>query len=920
MTFFDSAIGPGRLALLVLALLIVMGFEFVNGFHDTANAVATVIYTRTLRPKFAVVLSGICNFFGVYVGGIAVAMSIVKLLPAELLASSGSGTGLAMVLALLLSATLWNVGTWYLGLPASSSHTLIGAIVGVGMVNSMMPGHVFGTGVNWHKVTEIGVSLIVSPIFGLAAAALVLVILKNLLQRPELHAPADPTKSPPGWMRVLLVGTSSGVSFAHGSNDGQKGVGLVMLILIGILPADFALNGSADGGQIARAVFAARDIEKIAAVYEKPDEALVASNAPLSTEESPARSVFADAASVRAALQGKDSVRDVPVAERWSLRTKIQRIEANLALLDKSSPEVLSKEEAADLKRDRQTLKNMVEYAPSWVLLAVALALGVGTMIGWKRIVLTVGEKIGKTHMSYSQGAAAELVAASTIGMSAALGLPVSTTHVLSSGIAGTMLAQRSGLQKTTVRNIALAWLLTLPVSMLLAGVFFVALRQVIPNAKDLIHSRVDSSVAANDPESTPAVAIASSRPLRLQGSNTIGAQLGPRLAEGFFASRNAMEITQRRGATAQSTTVAARMAAGGDLEVIEIVAAGSATGFQGLFSRECDIGLSSRQATAEEANQLAVERLGDVLSPALEHVIGLDGIAIVVNAKNPVRVASREELTLIFSGAQKSWSASGSAIDLYARDEQSGTYDVFRALVLGDLRLSPNAKRFVDNGRLAEMVASNERGIGFVPAASVGNAKTVGIRDGTSRVFYPSEFNVTTEDYPLARRLYLYTTNASTHPLARAFIDFALSAAGQKIVAETGFVNLDIREAAREPCGEGCPAKYAELAGKAHRLSVEFRFRRGTMDLDSRALEDLERLTAFAQVRGGAKIALVGFADDVPASLQRAQTVETKLKERGVAVELVEALGAEMSVASNSIEAGREKNRRVEAWLLDAR
>ena len=227
MTYFDSGIGVGRVVLLVAVIAIALGFEFVNGFHDTANAVATVIYTRTLRPWYAVIWSGFCNFCGVYLGGIAVAMSIIKLLPVELLASSGSGAGLAMVLALLIAAIAWNLGTWYFGLPASSSHTLIGAIVGVGLANSLGAGHVFGSGINWHKVQEVGLSLVVSPIFGMALAGLLLVALKKVLVSKVLHEPADPEKVPPWWVRVVLVGTCSGVSFAHGSNDGQKGVGLV---------------------------------------------------------------------------------------------------------------------------------------------------------------------------------------------------------------------------------------------------------------------------------------------------------------------------------------------------------------------------------------------------------------------------------------------------------------------------------------------------------------------------------------------------------------------------------------------------------------------------------------------------------------------------------------------------------------------
>jgi PiT family inorganic phosphate transporter len=471
VTYFDSAIGTGRLALLVIALFIALAFEFVNGFHDTANAVATVIYTRTLRPWHAVIWSGFCNFCGVYVGGIAVAMSIMKLLPPDVLASGGSAAGLAMVIALLLAAISWNLATWYLGLPASSSHTLIGAIVGVGLASSLAPGRGFGTGVNWKKVEEIGISLVVSPIFGLTLAALLLLLARRFLHSKALHEPTDPTRTPPWWVRLILVGTCSGVSFAHGSNDGQKGVGLVMLILIGILPADYALNTRCDSAHVAGAIAAVQHLEETTRRAYPLDSA----------QGTPAGAVAEDLAVLRTELSGKSSLTAVPASARWDLRSRVLRVDANLGALEKSQPKALSAPEAAGARADRATLRGLVEYAPPWVLVAIALSLGLGTMIGWKRIVVTVGEKIGKTHMSYAQGAAAELVAASTIGVSASLGLPVSTTHVLSSGIAGTMLAQKSGLQRSTVRNIALAWVFTLPASILLSATLFLVFRALMP-------------------------------------------------------------------------------------------------------------------------------------------------------------------------------------------------------------------------------------------------------------------------------------------------------------------------------------------------------------------------------------------------------------------------------------------------------
>ncbi len=461
---FDGSLGTGTLVLLMLSLLIAFGFEFVNGFHDTANAVATVIYTRSLRPWTAVILSGVCNFLGVFIGGIAVALSIINLLPLELLVAGGTGAGLAMLLALLLAAITWNLGTWYFGLPSSSSHTLIGAIVGVGLANSTLPGHEFGVGVNWAKAGDVGLALLISPLVGFTLAALLLLAAKKLIRDPQLYRPPVGTRPPPAWIRTVLIGTCTGVSFAHGSNDGQKGVGLVMLILMGIVPAGFALNLELSQPELQRAARAVDAIEESLKVL------------PAGVDDKTMVMVRTELAELDEILEGATSLRDVPAAERWLVRRDVLLIDGTVKKLEASVEKPL----AAELKKARAELRSLTDYAPNWVLSCVALALGVGTMVGWRRIVVTVGEKIGKDHLTYAQGAAAELVAMSTIGISAGLGLPVSTTHVLSSGVAGTMVAQRSGLQMQTITKIASAWLLTLPVSMLLAGVLFLMLRAVL--------------------------------------------------------------------------------------------------------------------------------------------------------------------------------------------------------------------------------------------------------------------------------------------------------------------------------------------------------------------------------------------------------------------------------------------------------
>jgi PiT family inorganic phosphate transporter len=471
--------------LLCLALALALSFEFVNGFHDTANAVATVIYTNSLKPPVAVVWSGCWNLIGVLTSSGAVAFGIVALLPVELVINVGSGAGFAMVFALLVSAIIWNLGTWYLGLPASSSHTLIGSIVGVGLMNSLLsPDAAFGDGVNWAKVADTVKALIFSPVIGFVVAGLLLLLAKALVRRPELYQAPTGKAPPPWWIRGLLVLTCTGVSFAHGSNDGQKGMGLIVLILVGIVPAAFALDMSASAKSL-------QQIESSAVMFSQSLGSAPADSASAADTDAAHRQLTAYLRTghivdttlpalalanqrVAAGLNGVNALSTVPALQRRSLRLDIYLVSETLARMMKAKqlPSMLDAKAAADYQK---SLKSLTNYIPLWVKVAVALALGFGTMIGWKRIVVTVGEKIGKAHLTYAQGACAELVAFGTIEAADVLGLPVSTTHVLSSGIAGTMVANGSGIQKETVRNIILAWVLTLPVCVLLGAALFAA-------------------------------------------------------------------------------------------------------------------------------------------------------------------------------------------------------------------------------------------------------------------------------------------------------------------------------------------------------------------------------------------------------------------------------------------------------------
>ncbi len=462
--------------LLCVALLIALGFEFVNGFHDTANAVATVIYTHSLPPNVAVVWSGFFNFLGVLVSSGAVAFGIISLLPVELILQVGSGAGFAMVFALLIAAIVWNLGTWWLGLPASSSHTLIGSIIGVGIANALMHGRDGTSGIDWAQATKVGWSLLLSPLVGFCCAALLLLALKALVKNAALYKEPVGNRPPPWWIRGLLVLTCTGVSFAHGSNDGQKGMGLIMLILIGTVPMAYALNRAMPVDQMTQ--FAAiahvtnESLQKLAPGAAPADSRATLSDFVRTKAVSPELlpALAAMAGSVGEQVKQYGTLAKVPAEAVSNVRNDMYLISEAIRFIEKDASVKLDTDSKANLKAFKKQIDDATKFIPLWVKVAVAIALGLGTMVGWKRIVVTVGEKIGKSHLTYAQGASAELVAMVTIGAADIYGLPVSTTHVLSSGVAGTMAANRSGLQMATIRNLAMAWVLTLPAAILLSG------------------------------------------------------------------------------------------------------------------------------------------------------------------------------------------------------------------------------------------------------------------------------------------------------------------------------------------------------------------------------------------------------------------------------------------------------------------
>jgi PiT family inorganic phosphate transporter len=472
--------------LLILALTIALGFEFVNGFHDTANAVATVIYTHSLEPNIAVVWSGMCNLAGVLTSTGTVAFTVITLLPVELILQVSAGAGFAMVFALLIAAIIWNLSTWWFGLPASSSHTMVGSIIGVGVANQLMSVHSGTSGVDWEQATKVFKVLLISPVVGFGCAALLFLLSKAFIKYPELYEAPKGSTPPPWPIRLLLVITCTGVSFFHGSNDGQKGMGLIMLILIGTVPTAYALNHAVSPKDVQDFIAASEQAGRILDRYVDKNGVLGADARTEVTDYIRTKQIQPDTVlALRELVEDLNhevalykEFKSVPPNQQTNVRNDMYVASEAIRLMEKNHKPAFTAEEDAALKNYKGKVDKATKFIPTWVKVAVALALGMGTMVGWKRIVVTVGEKIGKEHLTYAQGATAELVAMATIFAADNFGLPVSTTHVLSSGVAGTMAANRSGLQISTIRNIAAAWVFTLPAAALLSGTLFWVFRQ----------------------------------------------------------------------------------------------------------------------------------------------------------------------------------------------------------------------------------------------------------------------------------------------------------------------------------------------------------------------------------------------------------------------------------------------------------
>ena len=455
------------IAMLVVCFVMVLAFEATNGFHDASNAVATVIYTQSLKPVPAVIWSGLMNFVGVLVGGIAVAYALVEILPPDVLTPPDGAPAVPMLVSIFVSALFWNILTWAFGIPNSSSHCIIGALIGVAAADAILKSRSLAHGVDWKQIVTVLEGLAISPVLGFVLAGLVYGALRLVVRKGHLFEAPKEGQPPVWWLRALLILTCTSVSFSHGTNDGQKSIGLIMLTIIGLLPSSYALNPKATDQLTQLSQHATQAIpliqrygDDVKAQALKAATALQQSTPELNKQASQ--------------LQANGGKADSERATRAQLRGYIYDVVSQMKHVGE-----LKSASPADKKQAGDLLKQMslpVEYAPLWVRMLSALCLGIGTMVGYKRVVRTLGERLGKQHMTPGQGASAELIGAVLIGTAGFSGLPVSTTHIVTSGIAGTMVAGGQGVQGNMFFRIAMTWVVTLPVTMAVSAALFYVL------------------------------------------------------------------------------------------------------------------------------------------------------------------------------------------------------------------------------------------------------------------------------------------------------------------------------------------------------------------------------------------------------------------------------------------------------------
>jgi len=414
---------------------------------------------------------------------------------------------------------------------------------------------------------------------------------------------------------------------------------------------------------------------------------------------------------------------------------------------------------------------------------------------------------------------------------------------------------------------------------------------------------------------------------LRIHGSNTVGAALAPKLVHGWLAENNYKLVSDYESADQERLIIAKKRT--GDILKIEIYAHGSSTSFRSLGAGIADIGMSSRPIKKKEIKKLA--ELGKMDSPETEYIIAIDGLAVIVNKENPLRHIDKSKLKGIFSGKIRDWSELGVAkgrINVYARDDKSGTYDTFKNLVLTKkIPLIKSARRYESNAELSDDVSKDPHGIGFVGLAYVRNSKALSISEDNAQALYPDEFNVATEDYALSRRLFLYVPKYNRHILAESFAEFAESDKGQTIAAEVGFVSQKVIAFEKQPT-INAPSEFKKFTENAKRLSLNIRFREGMTTLDNKALHDVDRLVQYMEKpeNKDKRLLLFGFADadevipymSLSLSIERADRVSDVLQRFQLNPDRVRGYGQELPVSSNKTQQGRIRNRRVEVWVHD--
>nr|WP_284700784.1 inorganic phosphate transporter [Robbsia betulipollinis] len=469
--------------MLLVCFLMVLAFEATNGFHDASNAVATVIYTHSLKPVPAVVWSGVMNFVGVMAGGIAVAYALVEILPPDVLTPPDGTPAVPMLVSIFAAALFWNILTWAFGIPNSSSHCIVGSLIGVAASDALLKSRSLVHGVDWKQIGTVLEGLAISPVLGCVLAGGLYLLLRVIVRSGALFAAPEADRPPVWWLRGLLILTCSSVSFSHGTNDGQKTIGLIMLTIIGLLPATYALNPQASAQVAQLGAYANAAIPLIQKYGDDVKAHALRSAAELRDAGPLLREQATQldgqrpghGAEDRTGARGSDTrsgpergrERNVRARLRGDIYDIVSQLK-HIGELDHADP--ADKRRAALLRRQ---MSPPVQYAPTWVRVLSALCLGLGTMIGYKRVVRTLGEGLGKARMTPAQGLSAELVGSVLIGTAGFTGLPVSTTHIVTSGIAGTMLAGGKGLQGGMLTRILLTWVLTLPATMLLSGMLF---------------------------------------------------------------------------------------------------------------------------------------------------------------------------------------------------------------------------------------------------------------------------------------------------------------------------------------------------------------------------------------------------------------------------------------------------------------